>query len=249
MDFSVIRSSRARRTTTSGSSRRSFRRPPRLRRLRAEGPSARASAGTPAKTPKPAPAPEKSPLLRPQHSSSRADSSARRHSSAALSANRAKLPPIDRPRGVPCGLPRVSLVVPSPARRRADDLADEADLQFQLGAERYRDGDYRGALEHFLASNRLVPNRNVGFNIARSYEKLKQYPEAFRYYTQALEGENDPQASERVADGAREDQAPRRGAQDRDRSPRAPRSTSIGAISGRAEPARVCSVSHRAVTR
>ena len=57
---------------------------------------------------------------------------------------------------------------------RADDLADEADLQFQLGAARYRDGDFQGALEHFLASNRLVPNRNVSFNIARSFEKLKQ---------------------------------------------------------------------------
>ena len=53
---------------------------------------------------------------------------------------------------------------------RADDLADEADLQFQLGAARYTQGDYQGALEHFLASNRLVPNRNVGFNIARCYE-------------------------------------------------------------------------------
>src|SRR5258706_1839314 len=78
-------------------------------------------------------------------------------------------------------------------------MADEADLQFSLGADRYREGDYRGALEHFLASNRLVPNHNVGFNIARSYEQLKQYPEAFRYYTQSLEGERDPQAKERVA--------------------------------------------------
>jgi outer membrane receptor protein involved in Fe transport len=80
----------------------------------------------------------------------------------------------------------------------ADDLADEADLQFSLGAERYREGDYRGALEHFLASNRLVPNRNVGFNIARSYEQLKQYPEAFRYYTQSLEEETAPEVKERV---------------------------------------------------
>src|SRR4051794_7845649 len=91
----------------------------------------------------------------------------------------------------------VSLVVPArPAA--ADDLADEADLQFSLGADRYRDGDFRGALEHFLASNRLVPNHNVGFNIARSYEQLKQYPEAFRYYTQALEGETDGATRARV---------------------------------------------------
>ncbi|MCU0683955.1 MAG: hypothetical protein MUF34_17225, partial [Polyangiaceae bacterium] len=63
-----------------------------------------------------------------------------------------------------------ALLLASPAR--ADDTADEADLQFQLGFERYRGGDYRGALEHFLASNRLVPNRNVTFNVARSYEQL-----------------------------------------------------------------------------
>jgi outer membrane receptor for ferrienterochelin and colicin len=81
---------------------------------------------------------------------------------------------------------------------RADDVADEADLQFQLGADRYREGDYRGALEHFLASNRLVANRNVGFNIARCYEQLQQYPAAFRYYTQSLEGERDAQARARV---------------------------------------------------
>ena len=89
----------------------------------------------------------------------------------------------------------LSVATPS---ARADDLADEADLQFQLGAARYRDGDYLGALEHFLASNRLVPNRNVSFNIARSFEKLKQYPAAFRYYTQALDGETDAEVRMRV---------------------------------------------------
>ncbi len=91
-------------------------------------------------------------------------------------------------------LAAVALVRPA----AADDLADEADLQFSLGAEHYRDGDYRGALEHFLASNRLVPNRNVSFNIARSYEQMKQYPEAFRYYTQATEGETDAAAKARI---------------------------------------------------
>jgi outer membrane receptor for ferrienterochelin and colicin len=90
------------------------------------------------------------------------------------------------------------LVVAAASPARADDLADEADLQFQIGAARYRDGDYQGALEHFLASNRLVPNRNVSFNIARSFEKLKQYPAAFRYYTQALDGETDVEARTRI---------------------------------------------------
>lgn len=81
----------------------------------------------------------------------------------------------------------------------ADDLADEADLRFQLGAEAYQRGDHREALHHFLASNRLVPNRNVVFNIARTYEKLRQYPEAYRYFTAALEGEKDSATRARIA--------------------------------------------------
>ncbi|AKT37053.1 TonB-dependent receptor domain-containing protein [Chondromyces crocatus] len=78
---------------------------------------------------------------------------------------------------------------------RADDLADEADLHFSLATEKYAARDFRGALEHFLISNRLVRNRNVVFNIARTYEQLAQYPDAFRYYVQALELE--PDASRR----------------------------------------------------
>jgi tetratricopeptide (TPR) repeat protein len=89
-----------------------------------------------------------------------------------------------------------TLGVASPAH--ADDLADEADLKFRLGAEAYQRTDYRGALEHFLASNRLVPNRNVVYNIARCYEELKQYPEAYRYFTLALEGESSTDTRARI---------------------------------------------------
>lgn len=85
------------------------------------------------------------------------------------------------------------LLVASLARpARADNLADEAEVQFEAGAERYRAHDFGGALEHFLASNRLVANRNVMFNIARAYEQLRQSTNAYRYYRQALEGETDP---------------------------------------------------------
>jgi outer membrane receptor for ferrienterochelin and colicin len=82
----------------------------------------------------------------------------------------------------------------------ADDTADEAELQFQLGAERYQASDFKGALEHFLQSNRLAPNRNVLFNIARAYEQLKQTPDAFRYYTQARDGETDAAVLRRIDD-------------------------------------------------
>ncbi len=81
---------------------------------------------------------------------------------------------------------------------RADDVADQAELEFSLGAEAYQHTDYRAALEHFLTSNRLVPNKNVLFDIARSYEQLKSYPEAFRYYSLALEGETNPDTRAKI---------------------------------------------------
>jgi outer membrane receptor for ferrienterochelin and colicin len=89
-------------------------------------------------------------------------------------------------------------LVAATAPARADNLADEAELQFELGADRYKASDFRGALEHFLASNRLVPNRNVVFNIARTYEQLKQSADAYRYFNQALEGETDAPTRARI---------------------------------------------------
>jgi outer membrane receptor for ferrienterochelin and colicin len=85
-------------------------------------------------------------------------------------------------------------------RARADNTADEAELQFELAADSYKAGDFRGALEHFLASNRLVPNRNVVFNIARTYAQLKQNADAYRYFNQALEGETDPATKAKIED-------------------------------------------------
>ena len=91
----------------------------------------------------------------------------------------------------------VLFLAPKPAR--ADDLADQAELEFSLGAEAYQRSEYKLALEHFLSSNRLVPNKNVVFNIARSYEQLKSYPAAFRYYSLALENESDREAKTRIS--------------------------------------------------
>lgn len=80
----------------------------------------------------------------------------------------------------------------------ADDVADEADLHFNIATEKYAARDFRGALEHFLLSNRLVPNRNVIFNIARTYEQMQQFPDAFRYYVQALDLEPDASRKPRI---------------------------------------------------
>ena len=84
---------------------------------------------------------------------------------------------------------------------QADGTADEADLQFRLGEASFRKGDLEGALEHFFASNRLAPNRNVLFNIGSVLERMKRWADAHRYYTDAAEGETDPEAL-KAAQGA-----------------------------------------------
>jgi outer membrane receptor protein involved in Fe transport len=82
----------------------------------------------------------------------------------------------------------------APAPARAEGGADEADLHFQLGGAAYQRGDFTGALEHFFLSNRLVPNRNVVFNIAHTFEQLKRFADAHRHYVDALAGETNPRA-------------------------------------------------------
>lgn len=72
------------------------------------------------------------------------------------------------------------------------DQAEEADIQFGLGVDAYRNGDYLGAVEHLLASNRLVPNRNVVYNLARAYERLGRLEAAWRQYDAYVALETDP---------------------------------------------------------
>jgi outer membrane receptor for ferrienterochelin and colicins len=69
---------------------------------------------------------------------------------------------------------------------RADDTADEADFRFHRGATLYRSGHLEEALSEFLASNRMVRNRNVIFNIARCFEQLKMFNEAWRFYSELI---------------------------------------------------------------
>ncbi|EYF07313.1 TonB-dependent receptor domain-containing protein [Chondromyces apiculatus] len=88
-------------------------------------------------------------------------------------------------------LAAVAVLAAGPGPVRADGVADESELHFQLGATSYQQGNYLEALEHFLLSNRLVPNRRVVFNIALTYEHLQRYAEAHRYYVDALAGEED----------------------------------------------------------
>ena len=68
---------------------------------------------------------------------------------------------------------------------RADD-SSEAALQFELGQELYRQRRYGEALERFIASNRLVPNAGVVYNIAQTYQLLHRWVEAYNWYESYL---------------------------------------------------------------
>lgn len=68
--------------------------------------------------------------------------------------------------------------------------ADEAEIQFRLGNGAFIAEKYERALGHYFASVRLAPNRNVKFNVARCYEKLRRYVEAYRYYLEYADGAN-----------------------------------------------------------
>jgi len=78
---------------------------------------------------------------------------------------------------------------------RADNTADEADLRFERGVEFYKAKKYEDALAEFFYSNRLVRNRNGIMNIARCYEQLGRYEEAYRYYEDVLA--HDPSQADR----------------------------------------------------
>ena len=73
------------------------------------------------------------------------------------------------------------LLLGTPPMARADN-ASEAALQFELGQELYRQRRYAEALERFVASNRLVPNAGVMFNIAQTYQLLRRPREAYNWY-------------------------------------------------------------------
>ncbi|MEN0063845.1 MAG: PEGA domain-containing protein [Myxococcota bacterium] len=69
----------------------------------------------------------------------------------------------------------------------AGNTADEAEVNFQIARKSYAAGDFEKALFHFMVSNRLSENRNVMFNIGLTYEQLRRYPEAYRWYQDAYD--------------------------------------------------------------
>jgi len=88
------------------------------------------------------------------------------------------------------------------AAARADSVADEADFRFRRAATLYREGRIEDALGEFLASNRLVHNRNVAFNIARCFEELRRWNEAYRWYLEILAEPDLPQSDRDAVNAA-----------------------------------------------
>jgi outer membrane receptor for ferrienterochelin and colicin len=80
-----------------------------------------------------------------------------------------------------------------------DNNADEAELAFQRGNDHYARQNYQDALASYFLSYRLVANRNVLFNIARCYEALDLYNEAYRYYNDLSREELAPEDHRQVA--------------------------------------------------
>ncbi|MHB8879473.1 MAG: TonB-dependent receptor domain-containing protein [Myxococcaceae bacterium] len=76
----------------------------------------------------------------------------------------------------------LALLCATPFPAFADNTADEADVAFNQGNEAWGKRDYERALGAYFLSYRLAPNANVLFNIARCYEALERYNEAYRYY-------------------------------------------------------------------
>ena len=79
----------------------------------------------------------------------------------------------------------------------ADNTADEADVAFDLGNKAYARRDYDAALASYFLSYRLVPNRNVLFNIARCYEAIDRFDEAYRYWNDLYVDPSLPDADRR----------------------------------------------------
>ena len=87
------------------------------------------------------------------------------------------------------------------AGAQGDSLADEADFRFRRGVKLYQQGRIEDALSEFLASNRLVRNRNVISDVARCFERLGRVNEAYRWYSEIL-GDVMPDADRRELETA-----------------------------------------------
>lgn len=72
------------------------------------------------------------------------------------------------------------------------ERAERARAAFMRGLEHFRAGRHRDAITAFEEAAALVPSADVWFNIARSYEELRQYEQAAEHYRRYLRDRVDP---------------------------------------------------------
>lgn len=77
----------------------------------------------------------------------------------------------------------------SGASPMASGQADEAEFYFLRGNRAYQEKRFEDSLSAYYLSNRLVPNRNVQFNIARCLDRLGRYDESYRAWSSLLDHE------------------------------------------------------------
>jgi len=67
------------------------------------------------------------------------------------------------------------------------DTLDQSEIAFFEGLTAYRAKKYQEAAEYFQKAYQLVPYRDLLFNVARSYEELKDQESAIKYYKMYLD--------------------------------------------------------------
>lgn len=95
------------------------------------------------------------------------------------------------------------------------EAKDRARVLFQQGVAAYRDGKFYEAVAIFLQTQRIYPDTQLCFNIARAYENLSNGSAALRYYRDYLRQADRPSDGDEVREHVRrlEQQLSERGVQ------------------------------------
>jgi tetratricopeptide (TPR) repeat protein len=95
------------------------------------------------------------------------------------------------------------------------EAKERARVLFQQGVAAYRDGKFYEAVAIFLQTQRIYPDTQLCFNIARAYENLGNGSAALRYYRDYLRQADRPSDGEEVRERVRklQQQVAQRGVQ------------------------------------
>jgi tetratricopeptide (TPR) repeat protein len=83
------------------------------------------------------------------------------------------------------------------------EAKERARVLFQQGVAAYRDGKFYEAVAIFLQTQRVYPDTQLCFNIARAYENLGNASSALRYYRDYLRQADRPSDGEEVKERVR----------------------------------------------